>query len=97
MKPVARVFVDKDTPHCGDVLLRMATNNATVLVGGMPAAKFADPNSPHLPPGCIGVEVGAVASVRTVLVMGDPIACIGDPVSCGTVVMTGFPTVVCSI
>ena len=53
--PVARVFVDKDTPHCGDVLLRMATNNVNVFVGGMPAAKFADPNSPHLPPGCIGV------------------------------------------
>ena len=84
--PVARVFVDKDTPHCGDVLLRMATNNVNVFVGGMPAAKFADPNSPHLPPGCIGVEVGAVNSVRNVFAWGDPITTITDPVSCGTIV-----------
>ena len=86
--PVARVFVDKDTPHCGDVLLRMSGTppNATVFVGGMPAARFGDPNNPHLPPGCIGAHVGFVRPIRNVLVMGVPIATITDTVDCGTIV-----------
>jgi len=84
--PVACIFVDTDITHCGDKLRRMPTNNFFVYVLGIPVAKFADPNNVHLPPGCEGAEIGVVAPVNNVLVMGDPIARITDPVSCATIV-----------
>ena len=64
------------------------------FLGGSPASKFGDPNTPHLPPGiCIGAEQGAVRPVNKVFVLGQPLAHITAVVDCGTTVAFGCPTV----
>ena len=92
--PASRVFVDEDMTNCGDVFKRFAFIPPNVIIGGSPASKFGDPNTPHLPPGiCIGAEQGAVRPVNKVFVLGQPLAHIAAVVDCGTTVAFGCPTV----
>ena len=92
--PASRLFVDEDITHCGDVFTRFAFIPPNVIIGGSPASKFGDMNTPHLPPGiCLGAHVGYVRPVNKVFVWGQPLAHIAAVVDCGTTVAFGCPTV----
>lgn len=73
-------------PHVGGPIL--PGKNATVLIGGLPAAVKGDYCM------CVGPPDEIVEGSSTVLIGGIPAARIGDSTAHGGSVILGFPTVI---
>ncbi len=71
-------------PHVGGPVVVGA---ATVIVGGMPAARISDTCT------CVGPPDSIAKGATSVLIEGKPAARISDTTSHGGVIVTGFPTV----
>jgi uncharacterized Zn-binding protein involved in type VI secretion len=93
MKPAARITdqhvcpsaTPGGTPHIGGPIL--PPGDATVLVGGLPAARMGDSCV------CAGPPAMIISGSATVLIGGKPAARLGDSTSHGGVIMAGHPTV----
>jgi uncharacterized Zn-binding protein involved in type VI secretion len=72
-------------PHVGGPIV--GPGAATVVIGGLPAAKVGDLAV------CVGPPDSIVAGSSTVFVNGAPAARIGDACAHGGKVVGGFPTV----
>lgn len=72
-------------PHVGGPV--MPPGEATVLIGGMPAAKVGDMCT------CVGPPDSIVAGSATVMIGGMPAARMNDSTAHGGVIVAGFPTV----
>lgn len=72
-------------PHVGGPIT--GPGAATVLVGGLPAAKVGDMAS------CVGPPDALVKGSATVLIMGLPAVRMGDTTAHGGAIMGGLPTV----
>lgn len=73
-------------PHVGGAIL--PPGEATVLIGGMPAARVGDMAT------CVGPPDSIVAGSSTVLIAGMPAARMGDTTAHGGTIAAGFPTVI---
>jgi len=71
-------------PHVGGSVLRGA---ATVLIGGVPAARMGDQTT------CAGCPDTILQGSPTVFISGQPAARLGDQCSHGGKVIMGYPTV----
>ncbi|TVQ36083.1 MAG: type VI secretion protein [Geminicoccaceae bacterium] len=78
--PVVNVLV----PHVGGPIV---TGAATVLIGGLPAARVTDSCT------CVGPTDTIVAGSATVLIEQLPAARIGDATAHGGNIVMGLPTV----
>ncbi|MFN4100282.1 MAG: PAAR domain-containing protein [Pararhodobacter sp.] len=94
MPPAARItdmhacpMVTPGTPPIPHVGGPVITGCATVLIGGMPAARVSDTCV------CVGPPDTIVRGSAGVLIGGMPAARIGDNTVHGGVITTGFPTV----
>ena len=92
MPPAARVSdfhtcpaANGPVPHVGGPI--MPPGAATVLIGGMPAARVGDQAL------CVGPPDVIVAGSGTVLIGGMPAARQGDSTAHGGVIALGLPTV----
>ena len=92
MPPAARVGdmhvcprVTALVPHVGGPL--MPPGGLPVLIGGLPAARLADPAS------CVGPPDRVVMGSATVLIGGRPAARLGDTTAHGGAIIMGCPTV----
>ena len=90
--PAARIndmhvcpMVTGTVPHVGGPIL--PPGEATVLIGGMPAAKVGDMAT------CTGPPDSIAAGSATVLIGGAPAARMGDSTSHGGSIVLGEPTV----
>ena len=90
-KPAARLgdmhscpLVTGLVPHVGGIIVQ---GSATVLIGGMPAARLGDQAV------CVGPPDVLVVGSATVLVDGMPAVRLGDSTAHGGVVLQGAPTV----
>lgn len=72
-------------PHVGGPIL--GPGAATVLIGGMPAAKVGDMAM------CVGPPDAIIKGSKTVKVMGMPAARMGDKTAHGGTILIGMPTV----
>jgi len=72
-------------PHVGGPIL--PAGEATVLIGGMPAARVGDMAT------CVGPPDTIVAGSSAVLIGGMPAARMGDSTSHGGTIVAGLPTV----
>lgn len=72
-------------PHVGGPIL--PPGEATVLIGGMPAARVGDMAT------CAGPPDSIVAGSATVLIGGMPAARMGDSTTHGGSIVAGLPTV----
>lgn len=72
-------------PHVGGPILPPGA--ATVMIGGMPAARVGDLAA------CAGGPDVIVMGSLTVMIAGMPAAHIGSMTAHGGVVVTGFPTI----
>lgn len=72
-------------PHVGGPIT--GPGAATVLIGGLPAAKVGDMAS------CVGPPDALVKGSATVLIMGLPAVRMGDTTAHGGAIMGGLPTV----
>lgn len=93
MPPAARVndmhvcpASNGPVPHVGGPVL--PPGEATVLIGGMPAARVGDQAL------CVGPPDVIVAGSGTVLIGGMPAARMGDSTAHGGTIVAGFPTVI---
>lgn len=91
-KPAARVsdmhvcpMVTGVVPHVGGPILPPGA--ATVLIGGLPAARVGDMAT------CVGPPDVIVLGSMTVLIMGQPAARMGDMTAHGGNIVLGLPTV----
>jgi uncharacterized Zn-binding protein involved in type VI secretion len=85
------VRVGDTTNHGGTVT---GPGEATVLVGGMPAAVLGDMHVCSLPPNAHQPTASPfIASNATVLVGGKPIVTTSDSCGCGAMAVIGSPTV----
>ena len=90
MPPAARV-TDLST-HGGTIV---GPGNATVLIGGMPAAVMGDNHVCPIPPPLHVPTVSPfVAGSGTVLIGGVPALRVGDLCACGASAAIGEPTVI---
>ena len=71
-------------PHVGGPIV---TGAATVIVGGMPAARITDTCV------CVGPTDTVAKGSSSVLIDGNPAARISDTTAHGGVIVSGFPTV----
>ncbi|MDQ8180556.1 PAAR domain-containing protein [Pelagicoccus sp. SDUM812005] len=94
MPPAARItdthvcpMVDPSTgvPHVGGPIL--PPGEATVLIGGMPAATLGDSCI------CVGPTASIIAGSSTVMIGGSPAARMGDSTAHGGSIVSGEPTV----
>ncbi|MDX2361902.1 MAG: PAAR domain-containing protein [Crocinitomicaceae bacterium] len=90
--PAARItdmhacpLVSGNVPHAGGPIL--PPGEATVLIGGMPAAKVGDMAT------CAGPPDSLIAGSPTVLIGGMPAARMGDSTAHGGVIIAGESTV----
>ena len=74
------------TPHVGGPILPPGC--ATVLIGGMPAAKVGDMAI------CAGPPDTIILGSSTVFICGSPAARMGDSTSHGGTIVAGCPTVI---
>lgn len=72
-------------PHVGGPIL--PPGSATVLIGGMPAARVGDMAT------CVGPPDTIAMGSTTVLIGGMPAARLGDSTVHGGTIVAGFPTV----
>jgi len=72
-------------PHVGGPIL--PAGEATVLIGGMPAARVGDMAT------CVGPPDTIVAGSGTVMIGGMPAARLGDSTAHGGTIVAGFSTV----
>jgi uncharacterized Zn-binding protein involved in type VI secretion len=72
-------------PHVGGPILPPGA--PTVLIGGMPAARFGDMCT------CTGPPDSIVKGSAKVLIAGKPAARMGDTTAHGGVIVVGFPKV----
>lgn len=72
-------------PHVGGPIT--GPGAATVLIGGLPAAKVGDMAS------CVGPPDALVKGSATVLIMGLPAVRMGDTTAHGGAIVGGLPTV----
>lgn len=72
-------------PHVGGPV--MPPGEATVLIGGMPAAKVGDMCT------CVGPPDSIVAGSATVMIGGMPAARMNDSTAHGGMIVVGCPTV----
>lgn len=72
-------------PHVGGPIV--GPGEATVLIGGLPAAVQGDNCV------CVGPTAAITKGSGTVLIGGAPAARMGDPTAHGGTVVSGFPTV----
>ncbi len=91
-QPAARIndmhvcpMVNGSVPHVGGPIL--PPGEATVLIGGMPAAKVGDMAT------CTGPPDSIVMGSTTVLIGGKPAARMGDSTAHGGVIVAGLATV----
>lgn len=91
-KPAARItdmhicpMVTGTVPHVGGPIL--PPGEATVLIGGLPAAKVGDMAT------CSGPPDSIIVGSATVLIGGMPAARMGDSTAHGGTIMGGLPTV----
>ena len=83
--PLSTPAVPTPIPHVGGPIA--GPGAATVLIGGMPAAKVGDVAI------CVGPPDAIVKGSATVKVMGLPAARMGDKTAHGGTILLGFPTV----
>ncbi|VXB30092.1 Type VI secretion protein [Flavobacterium sp. 9AF] len=90
--PAARItdmhvcpMVTGTVPHVGGPI--MPAGEATVLIGGLPAARVGDMATCTGPPDTIAAGSG------TVLIGGKPAARMGDSMAHGGTIVAGLPTV----
>lgn len=74
------------SPHVGGPILPPGA--ATVLIGGLPAARVGDMAV------CAGPPDTIVAGSSTVLIGGQPAARLGDATAHGGTIVAGLPTVI---
>lgn len=93
MPPAARVndmhvcpASNGPTPHVGGPVL--PPGQATVLIGGMPAARVGDQAL------CVGPPDVIASGSGTVLIGGMPAARLGDSTAHGGTIVAGCPTVI---
>jgi uncharacterized Zn-binding protein involved in type VI secretion len=98
-------LVPTPVPHPALPLAIIPPCAATVLIGGMPAARATDMTKPCTLPGCVPGGPGVIAKgSSTVLIGGMPAARVGDmtthatcvapiPSPTGTIIPPGCPTV----
>ena len=79
-------MVNGTTPHVGGPV--MPPGSATVLIGGLPAARMTDKCV------CAGPVDIIVAGSSTVLIGGLPAARMGDSTAHGGTIVAGCPTVI---
>lgn len=79
-------LVSGTVPHVGGPIV--GPGNATVLIGGMPAAVMGDNCV------CTGPPDSILTGSATVLIGGAPAARQGDATAHGGVVTLGYPTVI---
>ncbi len=92
-------------PHPGLPLAIIPPGGATVLIGGMPAARMNDMTQPCMLPGCVPAGPGMILKASaTVMIAGQPAARVGDqtphsscvapiPAPMGQLMPPGCPTV----
>lgn len=93
MKPAARITdqhvcpaqTTVPSPHVGGPIL--PPGEATVLIGGLPAAVLGDSAV------CAGPTATIISGSGTVLIGGKPAARLGDSTSHGGTIVSGEPTV----
>ena len=78
-------MVTGTVPHVGGPVL--PPGGATVMIGGMPAARVGDMLT------CTGPPDSIVSGSGTVMIGGMPAARMGDSTAHGGVIVAGFPTV----
>ena len=78
-------MVTGTVPHVGGPVM---AGEATVLIGGMPAARVGDMCS------CVGPPDTIAAGSATVMIGGMPAARLGDPTAHGGSIVAGAPTVI---
>ncbi len=89
MPPAARIF--DPTGHPGMIT---GPGAPTVLIGGLPAARFGDAHACALPsPGGPHPPNTITGGSATVLIGGAPAARFGDMTGCGAPITGGAPTV----
>ncbi|RAI84837.1 PAAR domain-containing protein [Algoriphagus yeomjeoni] len=89
--PAAARFGDTTT-HGGTII---GPGEATVLIGGMPAAVLGDNHACSLPPNTHQPTVSPfIAGSATVLIGGKPAVRVGDTCICGASAAVGEPTVI---
>ncbi|WP_425636483.1 PAAR domain-containing protein [Algoriphagus yeomjeoni] len=89
--PAAARFGDTTT-HGGTII---GPGEATVLIGGMPAAVLGDNHACSLPPNTHQPTVSPfIAGSATVLIGGKPAVRVGDACVCGASAAVGEPTVI---
>lgn len=89
--PAAARFGDTTT-HGGTII---GPGEATVLIGGMPAAVLGDNHACSLPPNVHQPTVSPfIAGSATVLIGGKPAVRVGDACVCGASAAVGEPTVI---
>jgi uncharacterized Zn-binding protein involved in type VI secretion len=90
MPPAARVT--DTTTHGGTII---GPGEATVLIGGMPAAVLGDNHICSLPPNVHQPTVSPFPmGSTTVLIGGKPAIRVGDTAICGASAAVGEPTVI---
>ncbi|PLX14902.1 MAG: type VI secretion protein [Salinivirgaceae bacterium] len=72
-------------PHVGGPII--GPGEATVLIGGVPAAVMGDNAT------CVGPPDSIVVGSATVMIGGKPAARMGDQTAHGGVIAVGYPTV----
>jgi uncharacterized Zn-binding protein involved in type VI secretion len=92
MPPAARVsdthtcpMVTGVVPHVGGPILPPGA--ATVLIGGLPAARMGDLCT------CVGPPDSIIIGSTKVMIKGQPAARMGDSTAHGGVIVVGFPKV----
>lgn len=89
--PAAARLTDTTT-HGGTII---GPGEATVLIGGMPAAVMGDNHACSLPPNTHQPTVSPfIAGSATVLIGGKPALRVGDACVCGASAAVGEPTVI---
>lgn len=89
--PAAARLTDTTT-HGGTII---GPGEATVLIGGMPAAVIGDNHACSLPPNTHQPTVSPfIAGSVTVLIGGKPALRVGDACVCGASAAVGEPTVI---
>ncbi len=93
MPPAARItdmhtcpMLTGQVPHVGGPVL--PPGEATVLIGGLPAAKLGDQAT------CVGPPDTIIAGSGTVLIGGSPAVRMGDSTAHGGTILGGEPTVI---
>lgn len=95
--PSASTVGDAIAPHGCWSGGTISAGSGDVLINGKPAARVADPGTPHSwicpkPPPPHGVAISGGSG--TVLINGKPAARIGDPTDCGSTVSSGSGNVI---